>query len=269
MHDTHRSFCFSCWVKQSIRAVFSNIRVVHQIREDRKDKLENISARYTRLKYAPHFYELQLLREVPLAAVDAQGNSRILWTMWSQMRNASGLRGCPQPIRETDAKQLNEHLLVEQTRSGSVLITWKLFRKWLTFRCWQKNKGLHCKRERECVFSSLINSAAKQPRSRASKPKSCHPSWFLHGECHACVLTVVIKINSLQLQAKCVISLGSQIWSKPSEIPLLGVSLHEEKKRRKREKHENIHALLSSIPGLQLWTWIASKTALCPIIPTG
>lgn len=60
----------------------------------------------------------QFLWKVPLVAVGKQR-----------------LQGCLQLIRETDAKQLNENSFDEQTRSESVLITWKLFRKWLTFGC--------------------------------------------------------------------------------------------------------------------------------------
>lgn len=186
-------------------------------------------------------------------------SGRTMKQQHSLMRNASGLWGCPQPIRETDAKQLKQNLLVEQTRSGSVLITWKLFRKWLTFGCWQQNKGLYCKRERERVFSSLINSTAEQ---QSDKPNSCHccfhlssnstfrgenrclmklspmllPSCWMPCLCFDCSSKKKIII-SLRLQAKCVISLGSQIWSKPSEIPLSGVSLHGKKGERKWRKH--------------------------------
>ncbi len=163
----------------------------------------------------------------------------------------------------TDAKQLNENSFIEQTRSGSVLITWKLFRKWLTFGCWQENKRLHCKRESEPVFSSLINSATKQPRTRATNPIADTAAFIslptqTSGGGNRCLMKpspILVpsrwmsclcfdycssKIISLLLQAKCVISLGSQIWSKPSEIPLSGVSLHEKKwRKRERERDKN------------------------------
>lgn len=76
-----------------------------------------------------------------------------------------------------------ENSLVQQSGSGSILIRWKLFPKWLTVLIPTRDKGLHCK-GRACIFlhwSTLLPRGWEQatdPRAVAVVslgPSSPHP----------------------------------------------------------------------------------------------
>lgn len=91
--------------------------------------------------------------------------------------NAFALKGCPQPKREMDAKQLNGNSLVQQSRSGTVLISWKLFPKWLTVLMATRDKGPHCK-GRACIFLHW-SSSLPRGKEQATDPRAVICCFFI------------------------------------------------------------------------------------------